>query len=78
MKKPQPHTYFKLFQVDKVQVLFTREYDKEGCPIISIVHHFDGGKCRQEHGYNSEQKRDEMFATIDDKFATEYVKNIPA
>jgi len=77
MKKLQPHIYFKLFQVDKVQVLFAREYDKEGYAIISIVHHLDDVKCRQEHGYNSEQKRDEMFATIDDKFASDYVKNIP-
>ena len=60
-------TFFKIFELENHQVLIQKDFDNESddnSDLILIVFYVNGVKCQQTLGYETAEKRDEIFDKI--------------
>lgn len=69
--------YFKIIELPTHQVLFTRDFDEDENPTIKVSVYLDGVRIDISAGYQSEEKRDEIFENnINEEVAQAYLNSI--
>lgn len=68
---------FRIIELPTHQVLLTKDFDDEDSTLLIVVTFFlDGMKANLKLGYDSEEKRNEMFSSITEKKAQEFLDSI--
>lgn len=73
--------YFKLFELEKYQVLIVRDFEEDednedGRDIIVVTFFMDGIKINQTLGYTTEENRDKAFDLFTDELVQKFVDNV--